>query len=50
MLADMAMGIEAGRLLTYKSAFEIDNVSDGSPLDVVVSVLVLGVVLSAFSE
>jgi len=25
MLADMATGIEAGRLLTYKSAFEIDS-------------------------
>jgi len=25
MLADMAMGIEAGRLLTYKSAYEIDQ-------------------------
>ena len=29
MLADMAAGIEAGRLLTYKAAFEIDNVSSG---------------------
>ena len=27
MLADMAAGIEAARLLTYKAAFEIDNVS-----------------------
>jgi acyl-CoA dehydrogenase len=26
MLADMATGIEASRLLTYKSAFEIDQV------------------------
>ena len=25
MLADMATGIEAARLLTYKSAYEIDN-------------------------
>lgn len=25
MLADMAMGIEAARLLTYKSAVEIDE-------------------------
>ncbi len=25
MLADMATGIEAGRLLTYKSAYEIDQ-------------------------
>ena len=27
MLADMAAGIEAARLLTYKAAFEIDSVS-----------------------
>ena len=25
MLADMSTGIEAGRLLTYKSAYEIDQ-------------------------
>ena len=25
MIADMATGIEAGRLLTYKSAYEIDQ-------------------------